>query len=192
MSRRGFLKGMVKTTAAAVLANVIKFVPEAQGVLAKGVKDNPGPLVEELAGTSLNEAVKAVRAHRDGEAVWQHLLGKGYGPREENAWAVRVSNGEMTSTLVKVPFIGPSSQQNALLIFGFGNGQTKAGAGFYSGKPTNIDVYAIENGQVIQESQIRKIANGAFQIDFAAGKKSLLIPLVLLRSLLMLEWLSGP
>jgi len=52
----------------------------------------------------------------------------------------------------------------------------KNSAGFYSGKPTNIDVYAIENGQVIQESQIRKIANGAFQIDFAAGKKVIIDP----------------
>lgn len=39
MSRRDFLKGMVKTAAAAALANVVKFVPEAQGVFAQGGED---------------------------------------------------------------------------------------------------------------------------------------------------------
>lgn len=48
ISRRGFLKGIGQTAVAAVLANILKFVPEAQEVIARGRPPGPKPEIYPL------------------------------------------------------------------------------------------------------------------------------------------------
>lgn len=176
LPRRGFLKSFVKVVSAAGLASLLKLVPEAQEVLAQGAGDQSKLTVEELSGAALEKAIQAVNDFSDGKTMWQYLVEKGYVPDKTKTSGVKVYANEQSGTLVRVPFAHRGSLQQAVLTFGFGNGQAKVGAGFYAGEPIDIDAYAVKNGRVAKEAHIQKMSNGSLRVEFTTGKTVVIDP----------------
>lgn len=122
MSRRGFLKGMVKTTAAAVLANVIKFVPEAQGVMAKGgaranaFLQKPEDLVlKAIEGQEAAQVVSQILEDKDVRTLRRALSSFEPVMTEARVASAVWSNGAQQAIIVGVPFTNDHGAEAALL-----------------------------------------------------------------------------
>jgi hypothetical protein len=149
MSRRGFLKGMVKTATAAVLANVIKFVPEAQEVLAQsgGLKDvTISPLSAGRVDTLVSQAVNGA----DGQTLRRFLDTRGFvempGMRVGSRVQVRTKEGVGKVDILIVGYTSPTEQRGA--IFGYGAGSAGQQYNIPMAVISKEAVYIVQSGQV--------------------------------------------
>jgi len=122
MSRRVFLAGIAKTTAAAFLANLLKFVPEAQGTLAQPASPStPEPgTVSPLPAHRVDELATQATKREDNKRLREFLKSKGFAEAPQSILgqqmkATTEDGGTLIADVIWGWYLNEEDQQKAIL-----------------------------------------------------------------------------
>jgi len=177
ISRRGFLKGIGQTAIAATLANILKFVPEAQEVFANNLLTKGSVTVEELTGQALKEAARNSLAYGDSVTVESFLTARGYQRQVDKSRGLKVTihddklGSGREGILITVPY--EKGEQQANLIYASSPGAiTRVGADIreYSRGLIAADVYEVQDGTVRFDVRLERGSNGEIHAITSDGR----------------------
>jgi len=177
ISRRDFLKRLSQTMVAGILANILKLVPEAQGVLAgskssTGARDGivlpDGIKAEPLSKPALEEALTKATGNLDGQALIRFFEKEGYAAQHNQALGYFLSTDIVQVTAVAIPF---SQSGDAWLIAAdFGSYMTIAGGvAHWKDNTRVIDLYDASGGMLINHHVVEQSPDGTISSK-ATGK----------------------
>jgi len=159
ISRRSFLGVTGRTTVAAIVATVLKVVPEAQGVLAangiagSGQISLPGGVeATPLSRRELNRTYDRLIQAPDVQTLVRHLIASGYSERRgrSSAYSFMVS-GKPPVVVLLIPF--SDSRDAYLIVADFGSTIMVGGGVRYSQSGNEwIDFYDVKNGSLVRQS----------------------------------------
>ncbi len=157
ISRRNFLSGMFKTVTAGMLASILRFVPEAQGVLAAEGRLPKDTRVDRLTGVAAADAIAAALNAR----ISKRLLSKlnaNFAADTSNGMAVSASWSNTSGESYVMPVV----------VLPFKDGKGGEAYLFYSpidegAQSIMVDLKA--NRKALIEAKIYQVINGAITVN---------------------------
>jgi len=155
ISRRGFLKGIGQTTVAAVLANILKFVPEAQGVLARQASLGKNDVaITPLSAARLDELASQLAEDANGKALQKFLDSQGFAETPNRNAGVRATITTEDETISEIDVLvfrayDQTEERGVISWYGVGNSADLKNVRTLVAAISQQDAYIVQDGQVV-------------------------------------------